>query len=57
MWTLFKYENGGNPYIAMSEKETKRILRKYGKRAIKKATGFYYIMEEKQEILQDIPLF
>ena len=57
MWTLFKYENGGNPYIAMSEKETKRILRKYWKRAIKKATGFYYIMEEKQEILQDIPLF
>lgn len=57
MWTLFKYENGGNPYVAMSEKETKRILRKYGKRAIKKADDFYYIMEEKQETIQNAPLF
>ena len=57
MWTLFKYENESNPYIAMSEKETKRMLRKYGKRAIKKADGFYYIIEEKQETMQNAPLF
>ena len=57
MWTLFKYENGSNPYIAMSEKETKRILKKYGKKAIKKADDFYYILEEKQETMQNAPLF
>lgn len=54
-WTLFRYENGGNPYIAKTEKEKNRILRKYGKRAIKEDDDLYFIKnEEKEKIL---PLF
>lgn len=49
-WTLFKYEDGSNPYIAMTEKEAKRIINKYKNRIEKKAEDFYYIKEEKKEI-------
>lgn len=29
MWTHFEYTDGSNPYIAMTDKEAKRIFRKY----------------------------
>lgn len=29
MWFVFMYQSGGNPYIAKTEKERDRILRKY----------------------------
>jgi len=50
MWILFKYEDGSNPYIAMNEKEKNRMLKKYGKRIIKKAEDFYYVKEEELEV-------
>lgn len=28
-WVIFKYKSGGNPYIAKTEKEKQRILKKY----------------------------
>ena len=54
-WTLFKYENGGNPYIAKTEKEKNRILKKYGNRAIKENDDLFIIKEEKRE--KTFPLF
>ena len=33
-WTLFEYTSGGNPYIAKTEKERDRIIRKYGRMGI-----------------------
>lgn len=47
-WVLFKYENGGNPYIAKTEKEMKRILKKYQGR-IEKKEGYYFIKEEQKD--------
>jgi hypothetical protein len=48
-WTLFKYENGSNPYVAMTEKEAKKIINKYKNRIEKKAENFYYIKEQKTD--------
>jgi len=46
MWTLFKYEDGSNPYIAMNEKEKNRMLKKIWKKDNKKSRRFYYVKEE-----------
>lgn len=46
MWTHFNYMSGSNPYIAMNEKETKRILRKYKRLRIEVELikpGFYLV--------------
>ena len=43
-WTLFKYENGGNSYIAKTEKEKNRILNKYKNREIKKISENAYLI-------------
>lgn len=45
MWTHFSYENGGNPYIAKTENEAKRIKNKYKDKCIKIKEGFYLIKE------------
>lgn len=29
MWTHFSYKSGANPYIAITDKEKRRILNKY----------------------------
>ena len=44
-WALFIYENGGNPYIAKTEKEKNRILNKY-KGKIEKLSENRYLVKE-----------
>lgn len=44
-WTLFEY-SVGNPYIAFTEAEKRRILRKYrraGIRVTERKAGFYFV--------------
>ena len=55
MWTLFKYEDGSNPYIAKTEKEKQRIINKYKNRIEKIQEDVYYIKEKQKEIYY--PLF
>ena len=44
-WTLFKYENGSNPYIAKTEKEKNRILKKYENNIVKIGDNAYLVKE------------
>ena len=44
-WALFKYENGGNPYIAKTEREKNRILNKYKGKIEKIAENRYLVKE------------
>ena len=46
MWEHISYEDGSNPYIVFTEKEWKRIKRKYGKRLQKIKEHFYIVKEE-----------
>ena len=55
-WTLFKYEDGSNPYIAKTEKEKQRIINKYKNRIKQIDNDMYYILEELQ-IKNTYPLF
>ena len=41
-WTHFEYAEG-NPYIAKTEKEVQRILKKYGSKVKKIKDGYYFI--------------
>jgi hypothetical protein len=43
MYTHFEYKSGANPYIAMTDKETKRILKKYKGKITEIKPGFYVI--------------
>ena len=43
MWTHFSYEDGSNPYISKTEKETKKIIEKYKDRCQKIKDNFYLI--------------
>ena len=43
MWYHFQFENGSNPYIAFTEKERDRIIRKYEVEKIK--DGFYIVKD------------
>ena len=43
MYTLFRYENGSNPYIAKNEKEVERMKKKYKDKIEKKSYNYYYI--------------
>ncbi len=50
-WIHFEYTSGCNPYIAFTEKEKKRILRKYRKQGIKVTmidTDFY-VIDDKED--------
>lgn len=49
-WCLFKYENGGNPYIAKTEKEKNRILRKYKGNIEKIDENNYFIKESRCDL-------
>lgn len=56
MWTHFNYMSGGNPYIAINEKEAKRILRKYkrlGCNVTLIKPGFYLI-DDKEVLIYGI---
>lgn len=44
-WQHIKFESGGNPYICMTEKEFKRIKRKYNLIKIK---DNFWIAKDKQ---------
>ena len=41
-WTTFEFEEG-NPYIAKTEEEKQRLLKKYGDKAIEIKPGFYKV--------------
>lgn len=48
--TVFKYKSGTNPYIAKTEKETERLLKKYKGRITKQITRFtdIYIIDDRK---------
>lgn len=46
-WQHIQYENGSNPYICTSEKEFKRLKRKYGNRLQLIKERFWIIKEER----------
>ena len=43
MFTLFIFSKGGNPYIAKTEKEAKRIKTKYKSKITKYKNNMYFI--------------
>ena len=45
MWNLFRFENGSNPYITKTEKEFKRIMKKYKNKIIKTGDATYLILK------------
>lgn len=47
-WTVFKYEDGSNPYIAKTEKEKYRIIMKY-KNNIEKIGDYVYLVKENKK--------
>ena len=47
MYYIFTFLSGGNPYIAKTENEKRRILRKYKGKTTKTANG--YIINDKQK--------
>lgn len=53
-WVQFSFKSGANPYIAKTEKEANRIIKKYGKKNIKKIKdGFFEIDDVKKECLKE----
>ena len=54
-WTLFKYENGSNPYIAKTKKEKNRILKKYQGKIEKIKDNLYIIKKDTNQL--NYPLF
>lgn len=42
-WIILKYKNGGNPYIIKTEKELKRIKKKYNNKLIKQDEKHYFV--------------
>ena len=53
-WAHFYFKSGANPYIAKTEKEANRIIRKYGKKNIEKIKdGFFEIDDVKKECLKE----
>ena len=57
MWTIFKYEDGSNPYTATTEKEKKRIMNKYKDRIEPLGKDFYYIKDSKKGKEAFYPIF
>lgn len=39
---IFNYKSGANPYIAKTEKETERMLKKYKNKIISQQQGLFY---------------
>lgn len=54
-WILFKFADGSNPYVAKTEKEAKKIIKKYKNRIKKLDDNFYWIKEERKPLT--FPLF
>lgn len=51
MFYHFEYTSGANPYIAKTEKERDRIIRKYG--AVKEISKGFYLIDDRRQ--NDIP--
>lgn len=49
-WYAFEYESGANPYIAKSEKERDRIIRKYQDRVEDLGSGNYLIHDREEDL-------
>lgn len=47
-WCEFLYKSGTNPYITKTEKETKRILKKYKGKIEQIKTNIYLIDDTKE---------
>lgn len=44
-WTLFRYEHGGNPYVAKTEEEKQKILKKYIGKVVQLSDREYFVKE------------
>lgn len=44
-WIIIKYKSGANPYIVKTEKEFKRIIKKY-KDNIKQVNENFYVVND-----------
>ena len=44
-WIILKYEHGGNPYIIKTEKELKRIKKKYNDKLMKLDKKHYFVIQ------------
>lgn len=51
-WQHITFENGSNPYICMTEKEFKRIKRKYNLEKIE--NNFWFAKEKNPVIIPDL---
>lgn len=49
-WYVFEYESGANPYIAKSERERDRIIRKYQDRVEDLGNGNYIIHDRDEDL-------
>lgn len=47
-WTIFEFTSGSNPYIAKTDKEVKRLLRKY-KNKVKKINDTHYEIDDRTD--------
>ena len=44
-WTLFKFEHGGNPYIAKTTEERQKIFEKYKGKIVRLCDREYFVKE------------
>lgn len=44
-WTVFEFEHGGNPYVAKTNEERNRILKKY-KGKVVQVSDIRYLVKE-----------
>lgn len=54
-WTVFEFTSGSNPYIAKTDKEVKRLLRKY-KGKVRKINDTHYEVDDKKNFDWDKPM-
>lgn len=55
-WTVFEFTSGSNPYIAKTEKEVKRLLRKYKGKVDWDEYNGNYIVDDKENYGWDKPM-
>lgn len=56
-WTVFEFTSGSNPYIAKTDKEVKRLLRKYKGRVEWDTYNGNYIVDDKERHGWDKPMY
>lgn len=45
MWYVFEFEHGGNPYIAKTNEEKDRILKRYKGKVVQLSDKKYFVKE------------